>query len=58
MTEQPYDGGDLSYDQAHDAHVAQRPHRARQDAAGPPSGPPADLSGDYSYDLAHDVPRS
>ena len=63
MTEQPYDGGDLSYDEAHDAHVPQRPHPGRtheaprSDApADPPSDPRADPSGDYSYDLAHDVP--
>ena len=58
MTEQPYDGGDLSYDSAHEAAGAQVTHRPQS----PPEpgrrapGPPADLSGDYSYDLAHDVP--
>jgi hypothetical protein len=59
MTEQPYDGGDLSYDSAHDAHPAQQPHPPH---LPPPderasAEPPAELSGDYSYDLAHDVPR-
>ena len=57
MTEQPYDDGDLSYDSAHEAHVAQRPHPARRDGADPPSEPPGDLIGDYSYDLAHDALR-
>jgi hypothetical protein len=56
MTEQRYDGGDLSYDEAHDTRVPQRPQPRRTQEHAPPSDPPADLSGDYSYDLAHDVP--
>jgi hypothetical protein len=56
MTQQPDDGGDLSYDEAHDAHGGQRSRPARSEGAPPPEVP-AEQSGDYSYDLAHDVPR-